>query len=215
MQPHSFLVILLGCLAHLAVAFNHPGVFLDYAQLEFIRTNVNLGLDPWKSAYANMMNSSFGSLDRPATPFVNVECSSGSTLDIGCKAEREDALAAYVMSLAWFITKETKYAEKAVSIFNAWSYTLVSHNNTNAPLQSGWSGASWSRAAEIVRHTYDGRFLFVSRSSGDKLTRCLQGWNETDIAQFESMFRNVYIPEIINGSTSNGNWELGTFFHSF
>jgi hypothetical protein len=150
---------MLGCLVHLAFAFQHPGVFLSYGQLELIRINVNLGVDPWKSAYANMMNTTFGSLDRPSTPFVNVECGSNSNPDIGCKAERQDALAAYVMSLAWFITKETKYAEKAVSIFNAWSYTIQSHNNSNAPLQTGWSGASWSRAAEIVRHTYDGRSL--------------------------------------------------------
>ncbi|KIM25094.1 hypothetical protein M408DRAFT_331396 [Serendipita vermifera MAFF 305830] len=170
-------------------AFNHPGVFLDRAQLEFIRLNVNLGLDPWKSAYKDMMNSSLAALDRPATPFVNVECGSNSNPDIGCKAERQDALASYAMSLAWVITRNHTYADKAISYFNAWSYTLQSHNNSNAPLQSGWSGASWTRAAEIIRYTYN-------------------GWNATDVTQFENMFRNVYIPILINGSTSNGNWEL-------
>ena len=27
-------------------------------------------------------------------------------------------------------------------------------------------------------------------------------------ARFDTMLRNVYLPEIINGSNSNGNWEL-------
>jgi Alginate lyase len=153
------LVAIIIYYTYLVTAFIHPGVFLDLTQLEFIRLKVNLNLNPWKSAYTSMMNSTLASLSRPATPYINVECSSGSTLDIGCKPERQDALASYVMSLAWFITGQKEYAEKAIEYFNAWSYTLVSHNNTNAPLQSGWSAASWSRAAEIVRYTYDGTFL--------------------------------------------------------
>ena len=134
-------------------AFNHPGVLLDRAQLELIRLGVKTGLDPWKSAYKDMMNSSLAALDRPVTPFVNVECGSNSTPDIGCKAERQDALASYAMSLAWYITRNQTYADKAISYFNGWSYTLQSHNNSNAPLQSGWSGASWTRAAEIIRYS--------------------------------------------------------------
>lgn len=172
MRSQSFLVILFGCLAQLtgmvtlvSGAFNHPGVLLDRAQLEFIRLNVKLGLDPWKSAYKSMMNSSLAALDRPATPFVNVECGSNSVPDIGCKAERQDALASYAMSLAWYITKNQTYADKAISYFNAWSYTLQSHNNSNAPLQSGWSGASWTRAAEIIRHTNNGGCYHLSESS--------------------------------------------------
>ena len=150
-------LLFLGSFTHLVfAAFRHPGVFLDFAQLEFVRFNVAAGLDPWKSAFSNMMNTTFAALDRPATPYVNVECGSNSNPNIGCTAERQDALASYVMSLAWFITRENQYADKAISYFNAWSYTIQSHNNSNAPLQSGWSGASWSRAAEIIRHTYNG-----------------------------------------------------------
>ena len=142
-------------------AFIHPGVFLDLPQLEFIRLNIQLSLNPWKTAYKSMMNSTLASLTRPATPYINVECGSSSVPDIGCKPERQDALASYIMALAWFITREKGYAEKAIEYFNAWSYMLESHNNTNAPLQSGWSATSWSRAAEIVRYTYDGTILFL------------------------------------------------------
>ncbi|PVF92039.1 secreted protein [Serendipita vermifera] len=167
----------------------HPGVFISRGQLDFIRSKIRRRQEPWSSAYTAMLNATIASLDRTPTPFVNVECGSSSVPNIGCTQERQDALAAYAMSLAWYVSNEEKYAKKAVDYFNAWSYTLKSHNNSNAPLQSGWSAASWSRAAEIIRHTY-------------------RGWNATSISQFETMFREVYIPILSPGSQSNGNWEL-------
>jgi len=94
------------------------------------------------------------------------------------------------MSLAWYISDSTKYAQKAISYMNAWAQTIQGHNNSNAPLQTGWSGASWARAAEIIRYSN-------------------AGWAASDIATFENMLRNVYLPEVIVGSNSNGNWELG------
>jgi hypothetical protein len=36
---------------------------------------------------------------------------------------------------------------------DAWSAEITGHNNSNAPLQSGWTGAVWPRAAEIIKHT--------------------------------------------------------------
>ena len=47
----------------------------------------------------------------------------------------------------------------------------------------------WPRAAEIIRYTG-------------------AGWAASDVDRFETMLRNVYLPEVINGSNSNGNWEL-------
>jgi hypothetical protein len=55
-------------------------------------------------------------------------------------------------------------------------------------LQTGWAGSSWPRAAEIIKYTYTGSWANSGR--------------------FATMLRSVYLPEIINGSNSNGNWEL-------
>jgi hypothetical protein len=72
---------------------------------------------------------------------------------------------------------------------NAWARTIKNHTNSNASLQTGWVGASWARAAEIIRHTYG-------------------GWATSDITAFEEMLRNVYLYKVIVGSQKNGNWEL-------
>lgn len=169
-------------------AFVHPGVVVSQAQLDFMRQKVNAGEQPWKGAYDQMMASSYASLSRTAKPRATVECGSYSNPNYGCTDERQDAIAAYSDALAWYITRDARYAQKSIELMDAWSGTIKEHTNSNAPLQTGWAGSSWPKAAEIIKYTYDG------------------GWpNES---RFATMLRDVYLPEIIGGSNSNGNWEL-------
>ncbi|GHJ40653.1 alginate lyase family protein [Streptomyces sp. TS71-3] len=169
-------------------AFVHPGVVVSQAQLDFTRQKVNAGAQPWKGAYDQMKASNYASLSRQAKPRATVECGPYSDPNLGCTDEREDAIAAYTDSLVWYITRDAAYAKKSIELMDAWSGTIKDHTNSNAPLQTGWAGSSWAKAAEIIKSTYDG------------------GWaNES---RFATMLRNVYLPKIIGGSNSNGNWEL-------
>lgn len=95
------------------------------------------------------------------------------------------------MSLLWYISGTAQYAQKAISYKNAWATTIKAYTNSNVPLQTGWAGSVWARAAEIIRYTN-------------------AGWAASDITAFENVLRNVYLPTVIEGSQSNGNWELGT-----
>ncbi|WP_330453938.1 MULTISPECIES: alginate lyase family protein [unclassified Streptomyces] len=168
-------------------AFTHPGVLVSRPQLDFVRSKVQAGAQPWKSAYDQMMGSKYASLSRTAKPRAVVECGSYSNPNYGCTDEREDAIAAYTLSLAWYITQDSRYAQKAIEIMDAWSSVIKDHTNSNAPLQTGWAGSSWPRAAEIIKYTYG-------------------SWPNS--GRFATMLRTVYLPKVINGSNSNGNWEL-------
>lgn len=139
-----------------------------------------------------MLDHELTSPTRNPKPTATVECGPTSTPNKGCTEERQDALAAYANAIAYYISGESAYATKAISYMNAWAYTIKAHTNSNANLQTGWAGASWARAAEIVRHTYG-------------------GWRAADISAFEGMLRKVYLPVVIKGSNSNGNWELGQY----
>ncbi|MFE4672981.1 alginate lyase family protein [Streptomyces sp. NPDC056721] len=168
--------------------FAHPGVVVSKGQLDFARDKVNAGAQPWKGAYDQMLASKYASLTRTAKPRGTVECGSYSNPNYGCTDEREDAIAAYTDALAWYITRDDRYAKKSIELMDAWSATIKEHTNSNAPLQTGWAGSSWPKAAEIIKYTYTG------------------GWaNE---GRFRTMLRDVYLPKVINGSNSNGNWEL-------
>jgi Alginate lyase len=168
--------------------FAHPGVLVGAAQLDFVRGRVQAGAQPWASAYAQLRGSAYASLSRTAKPRADVDCGSSSNPDNGCTDERTDALAAYADALVWYVSRDARYATKAIELLDAWSATLTTHTNSNAPLQTGWAGAGWARAAELVRSTYPG------------------GWPNAD--RFGSMLRKVYLPVLSNGSGANGNWEL-------
>nr|WP_260609235.1 alginate lyase family protein [Streptomyces sp. WAC 01325] len=167
--------------------FVHPGVLVSRPQLDFVRGKVEAGEQPWKAAYDQMIKSPYASPRRVPRPRAEVECGSHSNPDHGCRDEREDAIAAYTNALAWYLSKDERYAAKAIEIMDAWSGRIARHTNSNAPLQAGWAGSVWPRAAELIRHTY-------SR------------WSGAD--RFAGMLRTVYLPQVAVGSSANGNWEL-------
>jgi hypothetical protein len=194
------LTVALAASAHHALAapvaqaapavFAHPGVLVSRGQLDFMRAKVNAGAQPWKNAYDQMRASTYASLSRTPKPRAVVECGPYSNPNYGCTDERQDALAAYTLALVWYVTRDSRYANKAIAIMDAWSGVIKDHTNSNAKLQTAWAGSSWPRAAEIIRYTYT-------------------GWPATRVSRFGTMLRNVYLPEIVNGSTTtNGNWEL-------
>ncbi len=167
--------------------FTHPGVGSSQAQLDFVRAKVQAGAQPWTNAFNQAKNSAYASLSRTPKPRAVVECGPYSNPNYGCTDEREDAIAAYTDALLWYLTRDDRYAQKSIQLMDAWSATIQDHTNSNAPLQTAWSASSWPKAAEIIKHVYG---------------------NWPNSGRFATMLRNVYVPEIINGSNSNGNWEL-------
>jgi hypothetical protein len=171
----------------LPAGFVHPGVLVGRAQLDFVRGKVLAGAQPWTDAYNQMKASRYASLSRTPAPRAVVECGPYSNPNYGCTDEREDAIAAYTDALVWYISRDSRYAQKSIELMDAWSAAITSHTNSNAPLQTGWAGSVWPRSAEIIRYTYS-------------------SWPNAN--RFATMLRTVYLPVVINGSNSNGNWEL-------
>ncbi|KDN40597.1 secreted protein [Tilletiaria anomala UBC 951] len=180
-------------------AFTHPGVLVSNAQLRYVKSQLGLDQDgnlttasktPWATAYSHFITANYTSLSWAASPRANVECGSYSNPNLGCTDERQDAIASYSLALAYVLTDNDAYAKKAIEVMDAWAKTLQTHSNSNAPLQTGWAGAMWPKAGELIRYYY-----------GHK-------WPSSKQTRFQSMLRDIYLPTIINGSMSNGNWEL-------
>jgi hypothetical protein len=170
--------------------FHHPGVLLNLAQLELIKSRVAAGTEPQKSAFEQLRSSIHGALDYKPEPRATVECGPRSNPDLGCKSEQRDSEAAYAQALLWYITGNKAYAENAIKIMNDWSSTLTGgHINANGPVQAAWSGEVWPRAAEIIRYTYT-------------------NWSTPDVVKFQAMLAIQYLPSLVIGSCENGNKEL-------
>lgn len=169
--------------------FVHPGILVDRAMLDFVKQGIAAGKQPWKSALAKVEASSLASKSYTPHPWATVECGSYSNPDYGCTDEKHDSAAAYTQALLWYYTGDSTYRDNAIKIMNAWSSTIQAHTNSNAPLQSAWVAEEFPRAAEIIRYTSS-------------------AWSASDVQQFADMLTNVYLPEVENGSSANGNWEL-------
>lgn len=183
----------------MGASFKHPGVLVSREQLDYVREKVRSGQQPWKEAYDRMMCSDFSKLTWQANPVDRVICCSrdrycdGDGVNPVCSQERKDALAAYTHALAWSLTGDAAHAQKAIGIMDAWSAVLIKHDGTNAPLQAAWAGSSFTRAAELIRHTYEGP------------------WPEAD--RCAAMLRSVFLPVVLHdrpdyAAKYNGNWEL-------
>jgi len=169
----------------------HPGVMISQDQIDYFKSEVAASSSPWLAAYNQLLDqTAVANATYTPSPVPTVVCGSYSIPDVGCSAEREDSLAAYGNALAWIVSEEQSYADRAIDIMNSWSSTVLTHNDSNAPLQSGWVGSVWARTGELIRYSD-------------------AGWSTTKIENFEEMLRTAYMPLVIGGSTYNGNWELG------
>jgi len=202
-KQHSLLWVVLALVliviaSQLAAAqapptFQHPGVLVSRAQLDFIKAQVNSHVDPIYTEFLNAQRSTYGTTSpySPKGPPSGgvIDCGPISMPDNGCSAEDEDGSTAYTQALLYWITGNNAYAQNAITILNTYGRNLTSYTNSNAPLQAAWGSSKWARAAEIIRHSN-------------------AGWSVADAQTFGTMMNNAMLPQIINGHGGNGNWEL-------
>ncbi|MGQ1784587.1 MULTISPECIES: T9SS type A sorting domain-containing protein [unclassified Saccharicrinis] len=150
----------------IAREFVHPGVFVTRSDLDRMKYAVKNKMEPWYSSYQNLMadtKSSFKYATQGDPSWTEVKKTIPNAVH---KHEYEaDIQAAYQNALMWYITEDTRHAEKAIEIIETWSNLK---HTSGIPLSAGLYGAPIIRAAEIIRHTYD-------------------GWSEESIKKFEDM----------------------------
>lgn len=186
-----FLLSLFVCLAGVCRAqqFVHPGMLHTSVDLEFMKEKALSGTEPWGSAWQELKASPLASLDYRPTPHSFVSNGPYNVPDIGGSDFVRDGDAAYTMALQWYVERKEAYAEKAIEIFNAWSYKLDSIVNHNRQLKVGTGGIKYLNAAEIIKHTYN-------------------GWSEKDQRAFEKMVMGIWYPVIEDWVPRyNGNWD--------
>ncbi|MCQ4054427.1 alginate lyase family protein [Aeromonas sp. SG16] len=173
-----------------SVAFGE-GIFINERQINYVRDNLHS--QPWRGAYERAVKDSFATKNYVPTPWLTVECGAYSNPNYGCDDETRDASAAYTQAIMWRMTSDETYAQNAVKILNAWANTLKGgHTNHNGPLQAAWSATLFSRAASIIRDSYD-------------------QWSIDEIKRVSMMFDSQFSPDLdrmFTGSYAcfNKNW---------
>ena len=178
--------------------FVHPGLLHTQADFDRMKAKVAAKISPWIEGYGQLTGVvQLGYGPRPVS-----WVSRGKTYCIGDNGGLlwRDVHNAYQSALIWKITGNTTYANKAVAIMNAWSYTLTTIGCDAGPgwdwvLMAGIQGYQFANVGEIMRN--------------------YTGWNQTDFQAFQSMMLNLFYP-INTGTlkkfalTSYANWPLCT-----
>lgn len=207
------------------VQWQHPGVVVSKAQLDFIKTQYDNGVEPWHSLVANAEKSNYGNpnakISGPWAGGIN-QCGSHSGPDHGCANADLDTGSAYVQALLWYITENPAYSQHVIAILNAYGHGLKGFYYT---FDTKSSNSKDGRTPTYPsKYPCPGNVKTCSNAplqaawDAEKLTRAAEiiryghgrsaGWKDDDIQAFSSMLNTVYKPLIYDGSNNNGNWEL-------
>jgi hypothetical protein len=95
-----------------ATGFVHPGVLINKAQIDFVKQKVSAGLQPWKGVLDKIKANSRGKVTYTAAPVVEIRCGQEKPIptDVGCSRSRQDALAAWTLTLYFVYTGNQSYA---------------------------------------------------------------------------------------------------------
>ncbi|HTL08421.1 MAG TPA: alginate lyase family protein, partial [Chitinophagaceae bacterium] len=176
-----------------AQAFVHPGVDQSSADLEYMKTRVLAGEQPWKAAFDRLKAATDTAFTAKAHRHV-LRGPYGKP-NIGGDDLSKSANMAYNYALVWYITSNKTYASKAIEVLNTWSPVLWDLDYNDAKLLAAWTGHLLCNAAEILRYTN-------------------AGWQAADIQRFSKMLTTVYYPLMRPYyPQANGNWD-GAIIHS-
>ena len=162
--------------------FIHPGALSSKAELDFVRSKIQSGENPWKSEFDRMIRSDAATRTPHGLTYIN-SMSNDSVLS------RDDAIAAYTDALLWYFTGNESYARRSTDILDAWAdlkgFTAGSDQDS---LQAGWIGSIFAQAAEIMR--------------------LYPGWKTEEISKLQKMFQLAFYPKLNTASSWNGNVDL-------
>jgi hypothetical protein len=136
-------------------AFVHPGITHKRSDLDRMKAMVEAQIDPWYSSYQEMISDDKASYDYEVQgdeSFTLLERDSPRT---NYGAWNSDIRAAYYNAIRWYISGDSRHADKAIEIFNAWT-NLTSVTSGGTDSLSGGVGYIMVEAAELIKSTYDG-----------------------------------------------------------
>lgn len=161
--------------------------------LEYMKKQALAGQEPWKKAYDVLKEGT--SLDFKFQPYAHVISGPFAKPDVGGNELSRCSRMAYSCAVLWYITRDERYARKAIEIIDGWSSKLRSFDENNAKLLVALTGYEFCNAAEILRYSYP-------------------GWTEKNTASVTELMMTAYFPVIrFYFSDANGNWD-GAIMHT-
>lgn len=179
-----------SCSALSAHAYTHPCIPSTRADLDYVKARLNQ--QPWKNCYEGFTNISTARLDwvMPG-PFENV--SRKGAYDGNLKSWQDSMNAVYNLSLMWYFTGNSAYAQKGRDILIAWANTHTNFSGNESGLALGDHALAFGGGASILRGTWS-------------------GWTAADTTTVQNYFRNVLLPASLAGGNILGPANKGAIY---
>src|ERR1700754_999345 len=115
-----------------------PGMMQNRRDLDLMRANVEMGLQPWGAAFQRLTKAA--DTNSIISPVSHLSQGAYGTDDKGGRALLKNASDAYDCALLWYITRDRRYAQRAMKILDSWTTNLWDFDDNNAKLLAGLSG---------------------------------------------------------------------------
>ncbi|MFS8050203.1 alginate lyase family protein [Rhizobium sp. BR 314] len=155
--------------------FVHPGALHTQVDFARMKAKVAQNAQPWMSDWDVLIKNRHASLNWTPHPVETVYRGADGIHPENYSALFNDTAAAYALALRWKISGDNAYADKAVTILDAWSGKLTGIGGTSDKfLASGVYGYQLAAVAEIM-HGY-------------------QKWSTANFDRFKTMMLTVFYP---------------------
>jgi len=146
--------------------FVHPGALQTLTDLDRIKVKVAAGEHPWIDSWTEFVKNGTTQSSYNPAPLPD--------MDTSRQRASADAVAAYMLTIRWYVTGDKQYADAAVRICNAWSSKV-----------------------NVVDHSFEGGLMGIPAYefavAGENL-RIYPGWAPEDFARFKTMMANFVYP---------------------
>lgn len=182
--------------------FTHPMTVLNRKELDIIKVRIANDVEPQKSAYSSFLSEASVQLNFSPNPPESLDIPGGYDDSEGLSAARDllwkNCHAAYTCALAYALTDEEQYAQKAIAILMAWAEKNTTFTGADRGLQLGSYFSPMLYAADLL-HGYE-------------------GWTKTERETFETWWREKCLDSgavLDVMRNKDNNWKdaglLGTF----
>lgn len=169
-------------------SFVHPGLLNTDASLARARDQVALGRQPWADGWQVLAKDGYASLT--AMPRAAPEVlRPGNFNNLS-----QDIQRTYLFAIAWKVTGDVSYADRAVLFLDEWSKQLTRLGG-DVVLVAGLQGYQWANAAEIMRG--------------------YAGWQPANIQRFQGMLETVFYPSLSTFLTMHNGSDITSFWGSW
>lgn len=197
------LIISLSTFTQSLLAFKHPGGMHPKTQIDFVKQQIKLKNEPFYTAFNDLIKNTDSAFIKEhhaladfSVPGYYVKPLEHRRNSLGFQT---DAFNAYACALAWQLTGDKRYANRALYFMNAWGSINKKYSESDGPLVTCYSGTAMIIAAELMRD--------------------YKGWKKNDKQLFSQWIINVYQKasnEIRNRKNNWADWgRLGSALSAY